>query len=82
MNSRRHDMSASRALRQQLTRPIVQPTGTNRPRSTEKMSLNLIYEALSRARMRRPQDHTSEAYRSARQIAMRARREQTRLLGR
>jgi hypothetical protein len=44
-------------------------------------TLHLMHEALSRARMRRPQDHTSEAYRSARQIAMRARREQTRLLG-
>ena len=43
----------------------------------------LIHEALSRARMPKPQDHTSEAYpyRSARQIAMGARREQTRLLG-
>ena len=39
----------------------------------------LIYEALSRARMRRPQN-PSEAYRPARQIAMRARREQNRQL--
>ena len=78
----RQRTSVSRGLRQQPTRPTVQPTGTNRQRSTEKMSLQLMYEALSRARMRRPQDHTSEAYRSARQIAMRARREQTRLLGR
>jgi hypothetical protein len=44
-------------------------------------TLHLMHEALSRARMRRPQDHTSEAYRSARQIAMHARREQTRLMG-
>jgi hypothetical protein len=43
--------------------------------------LHLIHEALSRARMPEPQDHTSEAYHSARQIAMRARREQTRMLG-
>lgn len=44
-------------------------------------TLNLMHEALSRARMRRPQDHTSEAYRSARQITMNARREQTMLMG-
>jgi hypothetical protein len=43
--------------------------------------LHLIYEALSRARMPRPQDIPSEAYRSARQVAMRARREQNRRLG-
>jgi hypothetical protein len=44
-------------------------------------TLHLMHEALSRARMPQPQDNTSEAYRSARQIAMRARREQTRLMG-
>jgi hypothetical protein len=44
-------------------------------------ALNLMHEALSRARRRRHQDNTSEAFRSARQIAMRARREQTRILG-
>lgn len=44
-------------------------------------ALQLMHEALSRARMQQPQDHTSEAYRSARQIAMRAHREQTRMLG-
>jgi hypothetical protein len=44
-------------------------------------SLYLLYEALSRARMRGPQDTPSEAYRSARQIAMGARREQNRRLG-
>lgn len=43
--------------------------------------LHLVYEALSRARMRRPQDTPSEAYRSARQTAMRARQEQNRQLG-
>jgi hypothetical protein len=43
--------------------------------------MQLIHEALSRARMRRPQETTSEAYRPARQIAMSVRREQTRLLG-
>jgi hypothetical protein len=44
--------------------------------------IQLIQEALSRARMRRPQEvGTSEAYRSARRIAMNSRREQTRQLG-
>jgi hypothetical protein len=43
--------------------------------------LQLMYEALSRARMRKPQDTTSEALRPARQIAMSARRKQSRLSG-
>jgi hypothetical protein len=41
-------------------------------------SMNLINEALSRARMRKPQN---EAYRSARRIAMQARRRQAHDLG-
>jgi hypothetical protein len=43
--------------------------------------LQLIHEALSRARMRKPQDTPSEAYRPARQIAMSVRRKQSRLSG-
>ncbi len=43
--------------------------------------LQLINEALSRARMRKPQDTTSEAFRPARQIAMNVRRKQSRLSG-
>jgi hypothetical protein len=43
--------------------------------------MQLINEALSRARMRRPQETTSEAYRPARQIAMSVRREQNRQSG-
>ena len=53
-----------------------QPTVTTY-RSTST-AVNLINEALSRARMRKPQD---EAYRSARRIAMEARRRQARDLG-
>jgi hypothetical protein len=84
--NRGHQIRTSASRRQrtaQPTRPVVIPTGTNRPRSTDTMiaTLNLMHEALSRARMRRPQDHTSEAYRSARQITLNARREQTMLLG-
>jgi hypothetical protein len=45
-------------------------------------SVQLINEALSRARMPKPQDVPhSEAHRSARLIAMRARGEQNRQLG-
>jgi hypothetical protein len=45
--------------------------------------LNLIHEALSRARMPRPQEIRSEAAhrRPAREISMRVRREQTERLG-
>jgi hypothetical protein len=43
--------------------------------------IQLIHEALSRARMRSPQIGGSEAIRPARQIAMRVRREQNRQLG-
>jgi hypothetical protein len=45
-------------------------------------AIQLINEALSRARMRLPQEvGTSEAHRSARQIALRAHRESARMLG-
>ena len=50
---------------------------TTRPRST---ALNLINEALARARMRSPQKSNSEA-RRARHIAMQARRQQAREMG-
>ena len=54
------------------------PTTRNaRPRS---IKLNLINEALARARMRRPQDNRAEAPHSARRIAMEARRAQAREL--
>jgi hypothetical protein len=43
--------------------------------------MNLINEALSRARMRLPQNVTSEARRSARRIAIQARHQQARELG-
>jgi hypothetical protein len=53
-----------------------------------EMSLNgapkmkLLQEALARARMRRPQaDHTPEAHRPARQVAMEARQRAARELG-
>jgi hypothetical protein len=45
------------------------------------MNSQLIHEAMSRARMLKPQDTTSEASRPARRIAMRARNEQNRALG-
>jgi hypothetical protein len=48
---------------------------------TRSTAMNLIYEALSRARMRMPQNVSSEARRSARRIAMQARNRQDRELG-
>lgn len=42
---------------------------------------HLIHEAMSRARMPKPQDNISEASRPARRIAMRSRNEQNRALG-
>ena len=44
-------------------------------------TMNLINEALSRARMRSPQNNNSEARRSARRVAIEARRQQARELG-
>lgn len=43
--------------------------------------IRLINEALSRARMPRPQADNAEAHRSARLIAMRSRQEQNRSFG-
>lgn len=53
-------------------------TTMTRPRSH---IMDLINEALSRARMRQPQNVNSEAHRSARRVAMRARRQAARELG-
>jgi hypothetical protein len=41
----------------------------------------LIHEHMSRARMPKPQSNMSEASRSAREIAIRSRKEQRRLMG-
>ena len=64
------------------------PTAVNETRMpsnemhTKDTKMRLIQEALSRARMRRPQsDRAPEAYRSARQIAMEARHRTARELG-
>jgi hypothetical protein len=74
---------ASRRLREaQSIRP--EAVRATRPRSrTVKITkgIQLINEVLSRARMRRPQDTNSEAFRSARQIMISSRREQSRMLG-
>jgi len=59
------------------------PTKTFTATNTEARSseMNLINEALSRARMRRPQTQHSEARRSARRVAIEARRQQALELG-
>lgn len=50
--------------------------------SNGAMKMRLLQEALSRARMRRPQsDYTPEAHRPARQVALEARHAATRELG-
>jgi hypothetical protein len=82
----REPLTSSRPRVPRSIRPNAMPkTTTKRQRSTAVnigTSLQILNEALSRARTRRPQEvGTSGAYRSARQIAMNARREQTRLLG-
>jgi hypothetical protein len=46
-----------------------------------KINALLIHATMSRARMLRPQEQFSEASRSARQIAMRSREENRRMLG-
>ena len=46
-----------------------------------QLNSQLINEAMSRARMLKPQDSTSEASRSARRTAMRSRNKQNRDLG-
>jgi hypothetical protein len=46
-----------------------------------KINYLLIHATMSRARMLWPQENTSEASRPARQIAMRSRQENRRMLG-
>lgn len=67
---------------------LAHPEIDDRMTSTENVHPNgatkvrLIQEALSRARMRRPQsDRAPEAYRSARRIAMEGRKQAARELG-
>jgi methylthioribose-1-phosphate isomerase len=78
--------SASRRLRSQSIRPDAVADNIKRSRSNAvnlMTSIQLMHEAMSRARTRRPQEvGTSEAYRPAKQIAMNSHRhEQSRLLG-
>jgi hypothetical protein len=54
---------------------------TEMPDPNGARKMNLLYEALSRARMRRPGERELQAPRSARRVAMVARREQARQLG-
>ena len=56
-------------------------SATTQPTRSRSIAMNLINEALSRARMRSPQNVNSEARRSARRIAMEARHQQARELG-
>jgi len=75
-------MSVHTQAIEQHTRPNGTPTGSYRPRSILMITaIQLINEALSRARMPKPQDTPSEALRPARLIAIAARREQTLRMG-
>ncbi len=63
-----------------LNHPIRKTSVPMNPNGATKVKL--IQEALSRARMRRPQaDHTPEAHRFARRVAMEARHRAARELG-
>lgn len=68
----------SQPATQTETRKKTPMTDQTRPRS---VAVNLINEALARARTRSPQNTNSEARRPARRIAIQARREQARALG-
>jgi hypothetical protein len=61
--------------------PTTEMTTMSTSNGAAEMHPYLINEALSRARMPEPQDAKSEAHRSARHIAMRARRRQAREQG-
>jgi hypothetical protein len=61
-----------------MTNSTADTAATTAARSLE---MNLFHEALSRARMRQPQNVNSEARRSARRVAMEARQRQARELG-
>jgi hypothetical protein len=67
------------------TLPVHNTIVTTQPKDTVmnrvRHQVQLINEALSRARMRQPQTIHSEAIRPARQIMMAARREHDRLAG-
>jgi len=75
--------SPSRATRSGW-RPDMNPINVRTSRDGATVMHQLIHEALSRARMRRPQagnTTSSEATRSARHIAMQARRQAAREMG-
>ena len=61
--------------------PMTTTTAESTTVATRSAAMNLINEALSRSRMRSPQNMNSEARRSARRVAIEARRQQARELG-
>lgn len=67
-----------------MTVPMIRPTAytvDSQPTRSRSSAMNIINEALSRARMRSPQKINSEARRPARRIAIQARHQQARELG-
>lgn len=76
MNRNRTNVGSKPALRNEQNNIFSNPSGAS--------TMNLIHEALSRARMRRPQagqTTRTEATRSARTISMQARRQTARDMG-
>jgi hypothetical protein len=61
--------------------PMTTTTAESTTVATRSAAMNLFKEALSRSRMRSPQNVNSEAPRPARRVAMQARHQQARELG-
>jgi len=61
--------------------PMTQTNQKPTTVATRSAAMNLFKEALSRSRMRSPQNVNSEAPRPARRVAMQARHQQARELG-
>jgi hypothetical protein len=78
LNEKKIPMTATTVTRTDTSATSTSMSATSAPRST---AVNLINEALSRVRTRPPQNTNSEAHRSARRIAIQARRQQARELG-
>jgi hypothetical protein len=72
--------SNTKQLTRRINKSEIDQLNENGP-TMNKLNALLIHATMSRARMLRPQEHYSEASRSARQIAMRSREENRRMLG-
>jgi hypothetical protein len=71
-------MTTTTPLDEKKNPMTTQPAMTLSTDGTRSIDMNILKEALSRARMRSPRN---EAFRSARRVAIQARRRQARELG-